>query len=104
MQTVADATGLEGRRPCPPADLDGSLRARAGHVAPGPEAADALLGAAKDALASALAQPGRVRAAAFDLLAADALVTYACEAALESDEPDAVLDRLVSIGGERDRR
>ena len=58
-----------------------------------------LVRAANGALERALAEPGRGRAAAFDLLVADALITYACEAALEGDDPGAELDRLVSAGG-----
>jgi len=38
-----------------------------------------------DALARALARPGRNRAAAFALLTADALLTYACEALIEEE-------------------
>jgi hypothetical protein len=49
-------------------------------------------------LASALSKPGRVREAAFDLLTADALLTYACEAALEGEDPAAALARLGSLG------
>lgn len=59
---------------------------------------DALVSSVRGALARALSQPGRVRDAAFDLLVVDAWVTYACEAALEGDDPDAVLDGLISIG------
>lgn len=59
---------------------------------------DAFVSSVRGALARALSQPGRVRDAAFDLLVVDAWVTYACEAALEGDDPDAVLDGLISIG------
>lgn len=45
----------------------------------------------REALETALARPGRVRESAFELLGADALITYACEAALEADDPDASL-------------
>jgi hypothetical protein len=48
---------------------------------------DALTHAALASLDAALALPPRSRRAAFRLLAADALLTYACEAA--ADEPDA---------------
>lgn len=96
---MADETWLGGRRPPPPGDLEEDLRARIGHVGAGGEPTEELLGAACEALREALAQPGRVRGAAFDLLAADALVTYGAEAALERATPDAALDRLVSIGG-----
>ena len=44
-----------------------------------------------DALARARANPGRIRQSAFDLLAADALLSYASEAALESDDPAGTL-------------
>jgi hypothetical protein len=54
--------------------------------------------AAGERLASALSKPGRVREAAFDLLTADALLTYACEAALEGEDPAAALARLGSLG------
>ena len=90
---------LETRRPRPPEDL----RARLHDVAGGParersDPSETLLCSARDALARTLSQPGRVRNAAFDLLVVDALVTYACEAALEGGDPDAVLDGLISIG------
>ncbi len=42
-------------------------------------------------LVEAMERPGRDRAAAFTLLTADALFTYACEAALESADPEAAL-------------
>jgi len=42
-----------------------------------------------------LRTPGRVRESAFDLLAADALLTYACEAALESPDPEGVLGAIL---------
>lgn len=48
--------------------------------------------AARICLRDALADPDS-RAAALHLLAADALVTYACEAAVEQDGPE--LDRVV---------
>jgi len=89
---------MEARTPRPPADLDARLRDHVAGSVQENEVAERLLGAAEDALTAALGRPGRVRTAAFDLLAADALVTYACESALEGDEPDEVLDRLVSIG------
>jgi len=41
--------------------------------------------AGAEALARALASPGRNRASAFDLLAGDALLTYACEAQAEEE-------------------
>ncbi len=59
---------------------------------------DALCGAARTSLAEALARPGRNREAAFRLLAADALATYACEAAAESSGLEArLLDILAQL-------
>ena len=60
--------------------------------------ADVLLSAARVQLRETLVRPGRVREAAFHLLVADALVTYACEAALETEHPAEVLRRLVEAG------
>ena len=51
---------------------------------------DALAEEARRSLAAVADPVGRPRAGAFDLLAADAFLTYACEAALEADEPEAV--------------
>lgn len=55
--------------------------------------------AARSALASAVSQPGRVRETAFELLVADALVTYACEAALETEAPEEALATILAVGG-----
>jgi hypothetical protein len=48
-------------------------------------------------LTMALSRPGRQRASAFRLLEADALFTYACEAALESEDPMGVLRRILVV-------
>jgi len=47
--------------------------------------------------------PGRVRTSAYHLLAADALITYACEAALDSADPAAVMETILrdAARGER---
>jgi hypothetical protein len=74
------------RSPDPAHDAGGSVEG-------GPVEALTALGAR--ALGSALSRPGRDRAAAFDLLAADALVTYACEAALETPDAEASLERIL---------
>jgi hypothetical protein len=55
----------------------------------------ALLLPALEALDRARANPGRVRASAFELLGADALLTYACEAATESDDPTGALEEIL---------
>ena len=47
-------------------------------------------------LDKAVARPGRDRGAAHELLAADALITYACEAAGEATDVDAVLHDILS--------
>jgi hypothetical protein len=53
------------------------------------------------ALDRALSVPGRVRASALHLLAADALITFACEAALEADDPEQQLERILREVGTR---
>jgi len=55
-------------------------------LGPGAES-EALLRAGLSELDASRSAPGRVRASAFHLLAADALLTYACEAALDHDDP-----------------
>jgi hypothetical protein len=54
--------------------------------------------AARAHLEAARERPGRVRGSAFALLTADALVTYACEAALEEHDPAAALASLLAVG------
>jgi hypothetical protein len=58
---------------------------------------DALLHGGLLELGRARAEPGRVRRSAFHLLAADALITYGCEAALERDAPAVELRRIVGL-------
>jgi hypothetical protein len=54
----------------------------------------------EEALERALAHPGRDRRAAFDLLAGDALITYACELLAREDDPGGRLDGLLKeLGG-----
>jgi hypothetical protein len=100
---------LDGRRPPPPPDLDAELSrdfdrvprdvgARSGETPGGDVFHEVLLRAARARLDESRARPGRVRESAFELLAADALITYACEAALESDDPEAALGRLFEVG------
>jgi hypothetical protein len=91
------STWFEGRRPRPPSDLEHALGS-----------SDALGGLSETLLAMSRVQldetrrrPGRVRESAFALLMADGLLTYACEAALESEDAEAALERLLSIGDER---
>jgi len=89
--TVAD--WIRARSPAPPAALTArvvaSLGDRAGDDAS--RAADSCLDAAIDLLEQLLANDPLDRTDASALLAADALVTYAFEAA--ADEPDRLEDR-----------
>ncbi|MGD8321230.1 MAG: hypothetical protein PVJ02_12260 [Gemmatimonadota bacterium] len=55
----------------------------------------ALASAALGQLDHARSAPGRVRESAFHLLAADALLTYACESAMDDPDPVRVLEGLV---------
>ena len=54
-------------------------------------------------LERARSAPGRVRASAYHLLAADALLTYACEAALDAADPSAAMEAIIrkAAGEER---
>lgn len=56
-----------------------------------------------DALLRALEAPGRVRESAFRLLAADAYLTWASEALLDLDDPEAALEDLVRRVARADR-
>jgi hypothetical protein len=83
---------MAARRPLPPENLAASLgvaEASAPH-----HAALTVEGLAR--LGQALARLGRVRESAFRLLEADALITYACEAALEAEDPEAALRHVLS--------
>ena len=86
---------LEARSPRPPEDLRAAL-----HLdRTSPPLIEALTDAGLRRLSEARARPGRVRESAFRLLEADALLTYACEAALESEDPQGALRHiLVAVG------
>jgi hypothetical protein len=92
---------LAQRSPEPPEELARELRAS---LAAADEAddrlVDVLTGAGRQRLGRARARPGRVRESAFHLLATDALFSYACEAALESESPEAALLRIVEAAAE----
>lgn len=95
---MTDARGfLAARAPTPPEALGRWLE---GAALDGVEPLEGLTRAGLDALDSARATPGRVRNSAFHLLAADALLTYACEAALEEEDPARALTRLVERAAE----
>jgi len=89
---VSDVTTwIESRQPPAPMDLRPWLRTDVGS---GPTA-QRILRMARAALDDARANPGRVRESAFHLLAADALVTYACEAALDEADPSTALRTIL---------
>ena len=90
---------LDSRRPPPPADLRARLGETGGHA--GDALVEHLLTEATAALDRARASPGRVRESALELLVADALFTYACEAALELPQPDAALGRIARAAAEK---
>lgn len=87
---------LDSRTPSPPAPLARWLGASA---LPSGDVSGALLEAGLTALDACRAAPGRVRSSAFHLLGADALLTYACEAALEAEDPRAALRSMVREAG-----
>ena len=80
-------TWISARRPVSPVELGPRIDASG-------VTAVSVVGLTKiacDALEQARLSPGRVRNSAFQLLTADALITYACELALEGEDPDLVL-------------
>ncbi len=83
---------MRSRRPTPPADL--AVRLQTKEVGAPSSVALAAEGCVR--LAEARAQTGRVRASAFRLLEADALITYACEAALETEDSEAALRSVLA--------
>lgn len=87
---------LDTREPAPPAALDGRVRRALGPALGGDVSTvrDASLAAAESLLTEALAAGCRDRVQAIGLLAADALVTYAFEAA--ADEPAALGERAAA--------
>jgi hypothetical protein len=66
----------------------------------GSPALEGLASAGLEALDRARSAPGRIRESAFELLTADALLTYACDAALEGDDPAEALEGLVRRAAE----
>ena len=83
---------MAGRRPAPPEDLAGRLRMPEADTEPHV----ALAAEARARLDQARAHTGRVRESAFRLLEADALMTYACESALDTEDPDAALRGILA--------
>jgi hypothetical protein len=87
---------IDRRRPAPPVELRSFVLTALDAGDRGRPTGPALAEAGRARLAAALGSPGRVRESAFELLAADALLTYACEAALASDDPEG---SLLAIAG-----
>jgi hypothetical protein len=89
---------LVGRSPdIPPAFLPHLLEGDGGSFG-GPGQLEA---AGVSRIALALKQPGRSRTAAFDLLAGDAFLTYACEALAREEDPGQGLNHLLQrLGGQ----
>ncbi len=77
---------LERRDPIPPAALRQRVRELVDAVAPAGDTTATLLAAAAAALQRLVREGSVDRAAALDLLAVDALVTYAFESAAEAPE------------------
>ena len=84
-------TFLAARKPPPPE----ALAARLVVSARGGEGARDLTDQALDELAGSRATAGRVRESAWHLLAADALLTYACEAALDDSDPPLAFEAIL---------
>jgi hypothetical protein len=81
---------LAGRSPRPPDALSLSVPEGPGDVS------EQLTAAGVAALERALAEAGE-RRGAFDLLAADALLTYACERAASAPDTEAALLRILKL-------
>ena len=82
---------IEARTPAPPQELISRIESMIGRRALGDSAADALVDSSVDAMARLLVDGCLTRESALDLLAVDALVTYAFEAA--ADEPSSLEER-----------
>ena len=84
---------LRGRAPVPPPQLVARIDALTATIADRDASADAFLEAAEAAMGTVLRDGCLTRQSALDLLAVDALVTYAFEAA--ADEADQLENRAV---------
>jgi len=85
------STWLRGRTPVPPPQLAARIDALTARIADHAPSADAFLDAAEAAMGTLLRDGCLTRESALDLLAVDALVTYAFEAA--ADEADQLENR-----------
>jgi hypothetical protein len=92
---------LDDRHPAAPRPLRQAILAAVRHGDPGAgTVAERLAAAGLDALARVVAQPS-TRPRALELLAADALITYACEAAIEEGGGADALEWLAAAMGMR---
>jgi hypothetical protein len=105
------ARWLDSRRPLPPAALRARIDAALGRdlLADADDVAEVLLAAGERLVRSLLGDEATSRASALDLLAADALVTYAFEAASErpaelSSRAATAMARIAALGGTHGRR
>lgn len=94
MSDRSFAESLEERSPAVPAGFAPFVVAAAGGVGGDPRS---LARAARAALERGAGPEAGPHRGAFDLLAADGLATSACEAALDADDPDAVLAEVLAI-------
>ena len=91
---------LAQRVPTPPPEFAARLEVE---PAQGRSVSRALGAAAVDRLSEVFARPGRDREGAFHLLAADALLTYACEASAgEEDVERSLVDLLELLRSDED--
>ncbi len=89
---------LATRMPPAPDELKAWLKVSDGGANPDGEMASlpgSLVASGSAHLDEAVAMPGRDREAAYQLLAADALITYACEAASEAVDVRGVLNEVL---------
>jgi hypothetical protein len=91
---------LSERTPEVPKQFLPHLLAAGGEASADPEQLGQI---ARECLVRALSRPGRDRGAAFDLLTADAFLTYACEALTEEGDVGRGLETLIGQWGARFR-
>ncbi len=84
---------MGGRTPAPPRGLADHLQ---GMIGESDTSSRSLASVAILQLNKAIERPGRDREGAFHLLAADALMTYACEIAVDEEDSVEVLSNLLA--------
>lgn len=89
---------LDARRPKAPDELAESLRAGLDRSDGAGPIVERLTRGALGHFELMSLEHGKVRDDAFHLLAADALITYACESALETDDVEGALTRILQVG------